>query len=323
MDKQNTATNIILRKIANTIIANLENTTGIGLFEGKMGICIFLYEYSRLSGHSTYEKIASDLLDDVFRNLNPTMSTNITNGLAGIGCGLIRLVHKGFVECDSSDLLDDVDAALFTNIRKSLMREKMMPKGIFPSGVYLIHRLRYFPNAKNGEWADRTIAEIEKYVGECLKFGAIPTVSSLNSIIFVCNNLYSCNAVNKMQYRKITELLTELVDISLKDKKYDASDIIMLENINTNHKPITPTGTGFNKNKFDTWYNCCWQSWLYDIYTEFSGTRHDICSYLNDKMMNVFYDLNTANSHLAAAGLWIINKHYVSLLKQRNDEAYR
>lgn len=33
--------NDILRKIANTVIANLDNTTEIGLFKGRMGLTIF------------------------------------------------------------------------------------------------------------------------------------------------------------------------------------------------------------------------------------------------------------------------------------------
>ena len=44
--------NELLRKIANTVIANLDNTTEIGLFKGRMGLTIFLYEYARYSGNS-------------------------------------------------------------------------------------------------------------------------------------------------------------------------------------------------------------------------------------------------------------------------------
>lgn len=42
--------NKILQQIANTIVANLANTESIGLFDGKLGIALFLCRYSRYSG---------------------------------------------------------------------------------------------------------------------------------------------------------------------------------------------------------------------------------------------------------------------------------
>ena len=40
----------ILQQIANTIVANLKNTELIGLFNGKIGIALFLYKYAHNSG---------------------------------------------------------------------------------------------------------------------------------------------------------------------------------------------------------------------------------------------------------------------------------
>ena len=46
--------NETLQKIANTIVVNLANTEPIGLFDGKIGVCFFLYRYARYSGNGIY-----------------------------------------------------------------------------------------------------------------------------------------------------------------------------------------------------------------------------------------------------------------------------
>lgn len=69
----------ILQQIANTIVANLKNTESIGLFNGKIGIALFLYKYAHYSGSTVYEEIASELLDDVFNQLKPNISPSIVD----------------------------------------------------------------------------------------------------------------------------------------------------------------------------------------------------------------------------------------------------
>ena len=103
----------ILQQIANTIVANLKNTESIGLFNGKIGIALFLYKYAHYSGSTVYEEIASELLDDVFNQLKPNISPSIVDGLGGIGHGLSVLLGEHFVESDPEDncLLYTSDAA--------------------------------------------------------------------------------------------------------------------------------------------------------------------------------------------------------------------
>ena len=45
---------ILLRKIANTIVANLNNIPSDGLFYGKTGVSMFLFAYSRQTGIKQY-----------------------------------------------------------------------------------------------------------------------------------------------------------------------------------------------------------------------------------------------------------------------------
>ena len=44
----------ILMRLANTIVANLDNTIDDSLIDGKTGVALFLYEYGSYSGCSVY-----------------------------------------------------------------------------------------------------------------------------------------------------------------------------------------------------------------------------------------------------------------------------
>ena len=73
----------LLMRIANTIMANYDNTEKTGLFDGKMGLCLFFYNCSKYTGCEYYAKTASVLLDEVFKGLNPSMSPSVTDVLTG------------------------------------------------------------------------------------------------------------------------------------------------------------------------------------------------------------------------------------------------
>ena len=107
--------NELLRKIANTVIANLDNTTEIGLFKGRMGLTIFLYEYARYSGNSVYEKMADTLIDRIYTQFKPGISFSMIDGSASIGIGLSYLLRNHFIE-------GNIDKENVLQLQKDLLR---------------------------------------------------------------------------------------------------------------------------------------------------------------------------------------------------------
>lgn len=57
----------------------------IGLFYGKMGIAIFFFCYGRSKNNSVYTDMGEDLLDDIWENLDSSISVSLDSGLSGIG----------------------------------------------------------------------------------------------------------------------------------------------------------------------------------------------------------------------------------------------
>ncbi len=83
-----------------------------GLFPGKTGLSILLFEASRYFQLPELEQTAGALLDDVVEESGRIISLDFGNGLAGIAWGINYLMKNGFVENDAG-FFDEIDSLLF------------------------------------------------------------------------------------------------------------------------------------------------------------------------------------------------------------------
>lgn len=100
---------LLLQKIAESLMLKIYASDNIGLFYGKMGVAIFFFHYARYTGRSYYEDFAEDLLEFVSSGLSSDMQWGFGNGICGIGWGLEYLVQSGFLCGDTSSLLQEFD----------------------------------------------------------------------------------------------------------------------------------------------------------------------------------------------------------------------
>lgn len=103
------STNVFLDRVSNHLIINSLFFNNIGLYNGKMGIAIFFYHYSRYSNNSLYSNFADLLIDNILEEIHDQMYYDLEDGLCGIGWGIEYLISNGFVEGDSSEILYDID----------------------------------------------------------------------------------------------------------------------------------------------------------------------------------------------------------------------
>ena len=89
-------------------VEGLENP---GLYDGKLGMAIIFYEYSRYSGDSLYEALADEIMDSILE-LSNALSGDFSNGLTGIGWGFVYLCKEHFIDGDNDDILSDVNNRL-------------------------------------------------------------------------------------------------------------------------------------------------------------------------------------------------------------------
>lgn len=85
-----------------------------GLYNGKLGMTILFYEYSRYSGDALYEQFADEILESIME-LPDNLSLDLAYGLCGIGWGIIYLHRKKFIVGDLEDILSDIDSKILQN----------------------------------------------------------------------------------------------------------------------------------------------------------------------------------------------------------------
>ncbi|MDH6359009.1 hypothetical protein [Parabacteroides sp. PF5-9] len=124
------------------LLSSLDKTYPVGLAHGKMGLCIYFYQLSRLEHHSPYQSVAEEMLDQIIENgLSFNQSINVEEGLAGIGLGLIYLVKEKFVEGDINELLEDFDNTIFRKLAFLENKTNYSPEELLHLIYYLYCRM--------------------------------------------------------------------------------------------------------------------------------------------------------------------------------------
>lgn len=180
-----------LRIIANAIVSNLENTERIGLMDGKMGICLFLYHYAHYTGVSMYERLAEKLLDHILSQLHPNIDHNVMSGLAGIGIGLSWIIGEGYVkDVDNVCALKEIDNMLLYETELSFLKERDNTVKLYSSGIYLIHRIKYYNRNLSNFHIQKIIKYIPTLLQICKREKGNPSITSLLlSILYVVYSL--------------------------------------------------------------------------------------------------------------------------------------
>lgn len=136
----------LLQNIAHHLILNCCTVTDIGLLDGKLGIVLFLFHYSRYSKNDVYSLFAEQILDDVLSSINGRTSTNFCDGLSGIGWAIEYLYKNNFLEGDINDSLEVIDKKMIEEIGASKMKDPSLETGFGGILHYILARLYTIKN---------------------------------------------------------------------------------------------------------------------------------------------------------------------------------
>lgn len=290
----------LLLKIANTIVANLNNTTGPGLFNGKMGISLFFYEYSRFCGNKWYESVADKLIDEIYNQSEGTTYSSLASGYGGIGVGLSYLLKKKFIEGNATEVFSKLDCCMLEESLDVAFNDLRTREQMFSSGIYLIERLGL------GEINEEQI----KQVMDTAQFLVSLTkdkhnrpewrLSMLNSLIYCLSKFNQLNMDNA----------ASLNDILLCAEKLTGENNQVPEDINTYVLLSKKIGFSISNNisqaeydfKFDDLSEILWSRWIYGL-----PCSMDVMSIVDERLQNMNYYLGTVNGEFAVIGLYLLN----------------
>lgn len=274
---------IILQQIANTIIANLGNTTGIGLMEGKAGLCLFFYEYARYTGMEYYEDLANQLLEYEMKHFVHEIERDTDKYVSELGVCLSILINKSYVSDKDGYLLNKID---------NYFIEK---KGTFDVNVgcwpviYMLNRLvntGVYPNVLNH------ITRLLSMFDEPLK----ENVYLANNIYYLFHEIYKhlpMGAQMKMPHSFLKEWNVKY------HQQYsygDDSENIKWEALVKRHQ-----------------YGLCncllWENFCVENFRNVKNTVSIEHLSLDDCMHNCFYEVKNISNYLAITGLFIIKEY--------------
>ncbi len=167
-----------LSRLAHELAKHAETVNHPGLYDGKMGIVIFLYHYARHFNDSSYTKLADQLLDDVLTNLPQTPYFN--NGFTGIAWSICHLMDNQFIDGDIDEILGDIDDAIWDPKNEYFRDFQFM----FDVGIYMSRRINI--NKYNHTWYERATSYLRK-----LREIFILRYVSYALPIYSCRGLYS------------------------------------------------------------------------------------------------------------------------------------
>ena len=87
--------------------------SGIGLFNGKLGLCIYFYLQHHVYKDRRFENKANELLVEIISEVDKLKDTSLAAGLTGIGLGIDFLLTAGMCEGNPNIVLKEVDDTLF------------------------------------------------------------------------------------------------------------------------------------------------------------------------------------------------------------------
>lgn len=100
----------LLKEIAGYLAVNNHLAEGPGLVNGKLGVVIYLFEYARYADQPVYAQLAELLLDQVMEAMSSVACPDSFNdGIYGFGWGIEYLYQRGFVLCDTNEVLEEID----------------------------------------------------------------------------------------------------------------------------------------------------------------------------------------------------------------------
>lgn len=201
-----------LQKIANTLLLYSYHIDSIGLFNGKMGIALYLYRYARYADCKYYSEFADELLDKVLDSINHS-SPDFESGISGVGWCINYLMKNEYVEGDPNDVLLNVDKRVFSQLSCNPITSML------GQGIYLLERLKDNRELEIhiDQLLDFCIKGISEYKGET-------SLYHLNSILYFLIEIDTMN----MYHEKVDHLKLLLLDVLKKIYKgnsYDRVDI--------------------------------------------------------------------------------------------------
>ena len=156
--------NIFTYKFTDFLILNAYSVNSLGLYNGKAGISLCLFELAQYLKDETLEDKALELLQETLALSSKGEAINFEAGLSGIGFVLLYLIQNQILDADYKDLFEEQNQKVISRLQeKSNFSVKDLSFVIF---LDLLAKLA--DNEEINVLIDRILTDIEKSLNEQL-----------------------------------------------------------------------------------------------------------------------------------------------------------
>lgn len=191
----------------------------VGLFCGKMGICIYFYHQASFAEDIKYKKFADKLLNSIFTQISSKSLINLEDGLIGVCLGINYLIEKEFQTGNINNVLSELDDKIYKTAWFELMNnysnstETM--KSVFEVALYFSIRLQNSKLDRNNRFLFESIViKAVNYIENTLNNSDIffePLGYSLNEY-FPANYFYLLTLMHKLGFYnyKVNKIIDDI-----------------------------------------------------------------------------------------------------------------
>lgn len=188
----------------------------IGLWDGKMGIAVYLLHLARITGDENYERQADEFMDTVYEQLAERTSIFYGDGLLGIGCGIEYMIEHGFIEGDSDEILAEIDIVARNIVDRRPIESLPLQDGVCGVGYYLYRRLKNKPD-NDESMLTLKFKEYLIYLIDWIEELLLKTKdkNDYNDVYFLLCRLHRLDVFNHKIERMMSFCLRRLVDLNI------------------------------------------------------------------------------------------------------------
>lgn len=197
---------VFIRKLVDYVLLNAYSVNSTGLYNGKAGISLTLFEVARLLNDDYLEDQAYELLQESLLSTNEDLS--FENGLAGIGYTLLYLSENGFIDADFDDLFKEQYEKIMNGFE--MLREQ--PKLLLNS-IQMIYFLTSIKRVKADDeridFSIRTLFQaVELYLAtQFYDFADIRYINNKSKVLNIFETYLEI--VSRCKYRRFSRVILD------------------------------------------------------------------------------------------------------------------
>lgn len=192
----------------------------LGLFYGKTGWAIYLFEMSRIKCDKILETSAVNIISNVCFQIDSLKSIDLKDGLAGIGLGINYLIKKKFIAGNVNEILQDIDDRIYREVSYPASFGKIDTLSKIQIVYYFLVRLKELkPTSENSFLFKELIMESINSIHKSIETMSFEEPLSYNveyllpQLLFLFSSLFELKFYNYRLTRITDELSYHILSI--------------------------------------------------------------------------------------------------------------